>query len=160
MASLTNGTDDCSLFRPKTCHDKKMGSGRGSAFLRLIKYRTDVYLLGARLIRKENISAAGGCVFRRIRGLIIQCIKSRVPSIVTDIIESSAAGAPSIESFLFGGAPAHAGLAPLAEKTFPNAILCVTTTKVQDAESSYNILARRAMDRLKQIQLLSLMEVQ
>jgi hypothetical protein len=42
---------------------------------------------------------------------------------VTDILESSAAGAPSIESFLFGGAPAHAGLALQAAKTFPNAIL-------------------------------------
>jgi len=61
---------------------------------------------GARLIRKENISAAGG-----------------VPSMVSDIIDSSAVGAPSIESFLFGGAPAHGGLAPQAAKAFPKAIL-------------------------------------
>jgi hypothetical protein len=42
---------------------------------------------------------------------------------VTDILESSAVGAPSIESFLFGGAPAHAGLALQASKAFPTATL-------------------------------------
>ncbi len=40
---------------------------------------------------------------------------------VSDIIESSAAGAPSLESFMFGGSLAHTGLAPLTVKTFPNA---------------------------------------
>ena len=42
---------------------------------------------------------------------------------VSDLIESPAAGAPSIDGFLFGGAPAHSGLPRLAAKTFPGATM-------------------------------------
>jgi hypothetical protein len=81
-------------------------------------------LSAAHLIREEKIAAAGG--FDLLVIILINLLNAStfsVPSTVADMIESSAAGTKSIESVLFGGAPAHAGLASLAAKTFPSATL-------------------------------------
>ncbi|KAF6762632.1 long-chain-fatty-acid-CoA ligase [Ephemerocybe angulata] len=57
------------------------------------------------LIKAENVTVAGG-----------------VPSMVSDLVDSSSAGHP-LESLLFGGAPAPDTLPPRAQKTFPSASL-------------------------------------
>ncbi|KAF8629681.1 hypothetical protein AX17_005617 [Amanita inopinata Kibby_2008] len=59
----------------------------------------------ARLIKTENVSVAGG-----------------VPTMVSDIIESSLAGHP-LEGLLFGGAPAPDSLVPRAQEAFPTATM-------------------------------------
>ncbi|KAF8974758.1 hypothetical protein BDZ97DRAFT_1775265 [Flammula alnicola] len=59
---------------------------------------------GARLIKKENIAIAGG-----------------VPSMVADLTESSGTGNFSVESLMFGGAPAPDSLAARAHHAFPSA---------------------------------------
>ncbi|KAJ2925118.1 hypothetical protein H1R20_g11976, partial [Candolleomyces eurysporus] len=58
-----------------------------------------------RLIKRENVAVAGG-----------------VPSMVSDLIESSLAGHP-LEGLLFGGAPAPDSLVPRARKAFPTATM-------------------------------------
>ncbi|KAJ2913136.1 hypothetical protein MD484_g7268, partial [Candolleomyces efflorescens] len=58
-----------------------------------------------RLIKRENVAVAGG-----------------VPSMVSDLIESSLAGHP-LEGLLFGGAPAPDSLVPRARKAFPAATM-------------------------------------
>ncbi|TFK26460.1 acetyl-CoA synthetase-like protein [Coprinopsis marcescibilis] len=60
---------------------------------------------GVRLIRRENVTVAGG-----------------VPSMVSDLIESSLAG-HNLEGLLFGGAPAPDSLVPRARKAYPSAIM-------------------------------------
>ncbi|KAK2463268.1 hypothetical protein APHAL10511_004923 [Amanita phalloides] len=59
----------------------------------------------ARLIRTENVVVAGG-----------------VPTMVSDIMESSLAGYP-LEGLLFGGSPAPPSLVPRAQKVFPTALM-------------------------------------
>ncbi|KAJ2915027.1 hypothetical protein MD484_g5364, partial [Candolleomyces efflorescens] len=59
----------------------------------------------ARLIKAESITVAGG-----------------VPSMVSDLVDSSSAGHP-LEALMFGGAPAPDTLPPRAQKTFPTASL-------------------------------------
>ncbi|KAL0949958.1 hypothetical protein HGRIS_009978 [Hohenbuehelia grisea] len=59
----------------------------------------------ARLIREENVGVAGG-----------------VPSMVSDLSESSLAGFP-LDSLLFGGAPAPDQLAARARQAFPGAMM-------------------------------------
>ncbi|RXW25143.1 hypothetical protein EST38_g700 [Candolleomyces aberdarensis] len=59
----------------------------------------------ARLIKAENITVAGG-----------------VPSMVSDLVDSSTAGHP-LEALMFGGAPPPDTLPPRAQKTFPTAAL-------------------------------------
>ncbi|KAJ3517299.1 hypothetical protein NMY22_g13995 [Coprinellus aureogranulatus] len=61
--------------------------------------------IAARLIREENVAVAGG-----------------VPSMVSDLIESSLVGHP-LEGLLFGGAPAPDSLVPRARKAFPTATM-------------------------------------
>ncbi|PPQ77756.1 hypothetical protein CVT25_011191 [Psilocybe cyanescens] len=58
-----------------------------------------------RLIKNENIAVAGG-----------------VPSMVSDLSDSSCAGHP-LDSLMFGGAPAHNSLATRAKQSFPAASL-------------------------------------
>ncbi|KAF9568919.1 acetyl-CoA synthetase-like protein [Agrocybe pediades] len=60
---------------------------------------------GARLIKNENVAVAGG-----------------VPSMVSDLADSSGAGQP-LDSLMFGGAPAHNSLAVRAQQAFPTASL-------------------------------------
>ncbi|KAG2015644.1 long-chain-fatty-acid-CoA ligase [Coprinopsis cinerea AmutBmut pab1-1] len=60
---------------------------------------------GVRLIRRENVTVAGG-----------------VPSMVSDLIESSLVG-HKLEGLLFGGAPAPDSLVPRARKAFPSATM-------------------------------------
>lgn len=59
----------------------------------------------ARLIKAENITITGG-----------------VPTMVSDIIESSIVGYP-LEGLLFGGSPAPPSLVPRAQHAFPTAIM-------------------------------------
>ncbi|KIL66207.1 hypothetical protein M378DRAFT_10208 [Amanita muscaria Koide BX008] len=59
----------------------------------------------ARLIKAENITITGG-----------------VPTMVSDIIESSIVGYP-LEGLLFGGSPAPPSLVPRAQNAFPTAIM-------------------------------------
>lgn len=61
---------------------------------------------GARLIKNENIAIAGG-----------------VPSMVSDLTETSESGKFSLESLMFGGAPAPNSLAARARKAFPTAAM-------------------------------------
>ncbi|TEB38383.1 acetyl-CoA synthetase-like protein [Coprinellus micaceus] len=58
-----------------------------------------------KLIKKENVAVAGG-----------------VPSMVSDLIESSLVGHP-LEGLLFGGAPAPDSLVPRAREAFPTATM-------------------------------------
>ncbi|KAF5316893.1 hypothetical protein D9611_003957 [Ephemerocybe angulata] len=57
------------------------------------------------LIKRENVAVAGG-----------------VPSMVSDLVESTLAGHP-LEGLLFGGAPAPDSLVPRARKAFPSATM-------------------------------------
>jgi len=59
----------------------------------------------ASLIKAENVTVAGG-----------------VPTMVSDIVESSLVGYP-LEGLLFGGSPAPPSLVPRAQKAFPTAIM-------------------------------------
>lgn len=51
-------------------------------------------------------------------------LRCRVPSMVSDLVDSSSAGHP-LEALMFGGAPAPDNLPPRAQKTFPTAALFV-----------------------------------
>ena len=77
-----------------------------------------------RLIKKENITIAGGYAYCGKRKCWQRMtVKSRVPTMVSDMIESSIAGYP-LEGLLFGGSPAPSSLVPRAQKAFPTATMC------------------------------------
>ncbi|KAH6914008.1 hypothetical protein BKA70DRAFT_1260152 [Coprinopsis sp. MPI-PUGE-AT-0042] len=65
----------------------------------------DCFSFPTRLIRRENVTVAGG-----------------VPSMVSDLIESSLVG-HKLEGLLFGGAPAPDSLVPRARSAFPGATM-------------------------------------
>lgn len=71
-----------------------------------------VILISYRIIKEENISFAGG-----------------VPSMVSDLLESSAVG-HSLDAVLFGGAPSPNQLPIQASKAFPTALMLVTTPSI------------------------------
>lgn len=80
--------------------------------------------LADRLIREENIGVAGGyaslclCLMKELTVLF------SVPSMVSDLTESSLPGYP-LDALLFGGAPAPDQLAAQARRAFPSAIMLV-----------------------------------
>ncbi|KAJ3515337.1 hypothetical protein NLJ89_g1824 [Agrocybe chaxingu] len=73
--------------------------------LKIVMMRKWIPEEGARLMKKENVVIAGG-----------------VPSMVSDLADSSAAGLP-LDALMFGGAPAPDTLTPRARKAFPTATM-------------------------------------
>ncbi|CAA7259743.1 unnamed protein product [Cyclocybe aegerita] len=73
--------------------------------LKIVMMRKWIPEEGARLMRKENVVIAGG-----------------VPSMVSDLADSSAAGLP-LDALMFGGAPAPDTLTPRARRAFPTATM-------------------------------------